>query len=915
MKKSRVLSVFLAVALLVTCCFGTQIITSVTAAGTEPTISITDVTGAPGEEVTVALNVENNPGIVSFYIEVNYGEGLSLVKVENTGMFHTPSHGGNLALNPYGLTYDMSLDPANNTSNGTVAYLTFKIDENATGEASVWVTYQPGNVFDFDMNDVDFASEAGTITIESGECEHSFTNYVSNGDATCEADGTKTAACDNGCGASDTVADEGSKVAHKYTTYVADNNATCEGNGTKTAECDFGCGATDTVEIADSELGHSYTQYESDGNATCTTDGTKTAECDNDCGSTDTVADPGSKIPHSFHNYTSNGDATCTADGTKTGTCEYGCGEEETVADVGSKIPHSYTSYVYNNDATYTADGTETASCDYACGATDTRVKAGSKVPDTTMPTGEIKVKENGWKSFINTITFGLFCKDKVDVTITAADNETGVKSIEYYASATVISEADIKNVTAWTAGSSLSVEEDGQYVVYAKITDNAGNVIYLSTDGIVVDGTAPVITGVENGKSYCATKTFAVADTNLDTVTVNGTVVTTYDLAATSAEGTVYTIVATDKAGNSVTVVVTVYDGHSYTDYVSNNDATCQADGTKTAACDNGCGATFTMSDVGSMLDHKYTNYVSNGDATCQADGTETAACDYSCGNTDTRTDADSMLAHKYTNYVSNGDATCEVDGTETASCDYDCGTTDTRTAVDSKLGHDWEVTATDAATCTEEGKEYSTCKNDASHTKEEAIPATGHTFGDWTVTKPATATEAGEKEHTCTVEDCGYTEKVEIPTIVIELIGLTDGAWETGKSTDLTFKANGDFGALAEVKVDGTVVAAENYTVNEDGSVTVKADFVNALAVGTHTIEVQYTDGSTSATFEVKLAPVDNDQNDDQNDDQNKDDDKDANNDIPETSDNSAMALWIALLVIASAGLVIAKKKGFQN
>ena len=36
-------------------------------------------------------------------------------------------------------------------------------------------------------------------------------------------------------------------------------------------------------------------------------------------------------------------------------------------------------------------------------------------------------------------------------------------------------------------------------------------------------------------------------------------------------------------------------------------------------------------------------------------------------------------------------------------------------------------------------------------------------HKYGDWKVTKEATQTAKGEKEHTCTV--CGYTEKAEIP------------------------------------------------------------------------------------------------------------------------------------------------------
>ena len=45
----------------------------------------------------------------------------------------------------------------------------------------------------------------------SGKAEHSFGEYVSNNDATTEADGTKTREC-SVCGHEDTVTDEGSKI-------------------------------------------------------------------------------------------------------------------------------------------------------------------------------------------------------------------------------------------------------------------------------------------------------------------------------------------------------------------------------------------------------------------------------------------------------------------------------------------------------------------------------------------------------------------------------------------------------------------------------------------------------------------------------------------------------------------------------
>ena len=208
--------------------------------------------------------------------------------------------------------------------------------------------------------------------VASTKSSHKYTNYISDDNATCIQDGTKTAECDYGCGTTDTVTDEGSKLEHRYTNYVSNDDATCQHDGTKTAECDYGCGTTDTITNEGSKLEHKYTHYVSNGDATCQHDGTKTAECDYGCGTTDTVTDEGSKLEHRYTNYVSNNDATCQHDGTKTAECDYGCGTTDTVTDAGSKIPHSFTKFVSNDDATCQHDGTKTAECDYGCGETKT---------------------------------------------------------------------------------------------------------------------------------------------------------------------------------------------------------------------------------------------------------------------------------------------------------------------------------------------------------------------------------------------------------------------------------------------------------------------------------------------------------------------------------------------------------------
>ena len=180
---------------------------------------------------------------------------------------------------------------------------------------------------------------------------------------------------------------------------------------------------------------------------------------------------------------------------------------------------------------------------------------------------------------------------------------------------------------------------------------------------------------------------------------------VTSRTTATCTADGvTIYTAEYDGKTDTKT--VGTPATGHSFTDYVSDNNATCTADGTKTAKCNNGCGATDTIADEGSKLTHKFTKYVSNNDATCQADGTKTAECDYGCGATDTIADEGSKLDHKFTKYVPNNDATCKNAGTKTAKCDYGCGSTDTvENADDPQKEHTssgkWEVStkATDKA------------------------------------------------------------------------------------------------------------------------------------------------------------------------------------------------------------------------
>ena len=205
---------------------------------------------------------------------------------------------------------------------------------------------------------------------------------------------------------------------------------------------------------------------------------------------------------------------------------------------------------------------------------------------DSENPTGEIKISENSWKSFLNNITFGLFFKDTQTVTITAADNSGETVTVEYLLSNKELTKAELDGMTFTAYTAPFGIDPDNEYIIYVKLTDKAGNMDYICSDGIVLDGTSPVITGIENGKTYCEAQTVTVDEKYVDTVTVNGTAVTldatgSFTLAPADGE---QKIVVTDKAGNTAEMTVTVNDGHTFGDWTSNGDGThtrqCTADG-----------------------------------------------------------------------------------------------------------------------------------------------------------------------------------------------------------------------------------------------------------------------------------------------------------------------------------------------
>ena len=230
---------------------------------------------------------------------------------------------------------------------------------------------------------------------------------------------------------------------------------------------------------------------------------------------------------------------------------------------------------------------------------------------DTEKPTGEIIIGTNKWNEFLNKLTFGIFFKDTQEVTINAVDN-SGVVFVSYLVTDKELSEAELNSLVFRAYEEPFCIDPNGEYIVYVMLVDENINITYLRSDRITLDNIQPVISGIENGKTYCEAQTVTVDEKYVDTVTVNGTVVTLdadggFVLPPTNGE---QKIVVTDKSGNNAEMTVTVNNGHTFGEWVSDND------GKHTRKCTvDGCDAFETEN-------------CSGGDATC----TEKAVCDV-CG------------------------------------------------------------------------------------------------------------------------------------------------------------------------------------------------------------------------------------------------------------------------------------------
>lgn len=155
--KKRIISVLTALCLVL-------LLLPVISATADGTIQVGQVTGKPGETVSVPIRLANNPGLVALQLKASYDSNvLTLVEVVDGGILAGKNHNSTLSKNPYTLDWNNDTAEEDNTGNGVIATLRFAIAETASsGTYPVNISLKES--WNHNMEQVGFTVASGAVT-------------------------------------------------------------------------------------------------------------------------------------------------------------------------------------------------------------------------------------------------------------------------------------------------------------------------------------------------------------------------------------------------------------------------------------------------------------------------------------------------------------------------------------------------------------------------------------------------------------------------------------------------------------------------------------------------------------------------------------------------------------------------------
>lgn len=531
---------------------------------------------------------------------------------------------------------------------------------------------------------------------------------------------------------------------------------------------------------------------------------------------------------------------------------------------------------------------------------------------DKQAPTGTITFGEHVWSSFSEVITAGIFVNEYGNLRIDAEDDLSGVKSISYFESeretAYTLEELAQLEETVWTENNTIAVswEEAFKYVYYVRIMDHAGNATYLcSADSIEYDITKPAVTGVEEGGEYYTTMAVTVSDRNLKIVTLDGEEVQeTFSLAG-NVEKT-YVIRVTDKAGNTTAVTVAMKPIASLDDSMES-----LTEETVTSADEE---ALKALQDRVAGIDTENATEAEKQELETIRDQAHALLEEI---DENKKVLEDALKAEKET--TSDSYTQADKEDLEKAAADLEqiiSEENNNYTEAEKEAARTEKDRINDILEAIEEMEAVVEAIIEADEKVDENGDATAIPDSEAAVDAVISALDAynklDDRQRELMSEDAKQKldEAVEKIT-AYKIIKGAGGRYIKDTSEGLAFTANGLFKLYKKVKVDGAVVDSKNYTAVAGSTVvTLKAEYLQTLDAGSHTLdviyEVQGKEYGADCKFLVENAPVIS------NDDSNES--KTSGIYPSNTGDHANAFGWMSVCVVSLIAVIsmwIAKKK----
>ncbi len=158
-----------------------------------PTISIGSGSVSAGKLCSISVSIANNPGIVAARLVVVYdATALTLISAGDSGLLNDKTE----TPTPEILYWEDAAATVDNTANGVIATLTFKANEDAqTGKYPVTVGYETGDIYNVDLEDVNFTVSGGFINVIGNTCYHTETEWQVTTEPSPKSDGVRSEIC------------------------------------------------------------------------------------------------------------------------------------------------------------------------------------------------------------------------------------------------------------------------------------------------------------------------------------------------------------------------------------------------------------------------------------------------------------------------------------------------------------------------------------------------------------------------------------------------------------------------------------------------------------------------------------------------------------------------------------------------